>query len=279
MSSKPATSIKITQMPTSALQQAKLSSSPPQNSIFFSMPSASSPSGSTNKTSAMKKLSIARAPKSLCLHIRRLIGMESYVKINFHIDFPLELDLAPFCSFAGEIATDELLKSFMNESEEKDVDPARKSSSLRGDNNARSSTNTTFNSSIVGGQDGYYAVKQNNTCEFPKREMRPRADSASKTSQLLYQLVSVIVHHGDQSGGHYTVYRKLLAEPFSSEKQYEQFVKASFDEKAFPYDSKDSTKNWVHISDEFSRRVSVDEVLQSQAYMLYYEKCEQLKVQ
>lgn len=65
-----------------------------------------------------------------------------------------------------------------------------------------------------------------------------------------YRLVAVIVHTGGAYGGHFTVYRRL----------------------EYP----DSKTQWANISDDFLTFVDEQTVLESEAYMLYYEReCEQ----
>jgi ubiquitin C-terminal hydrolase len=53
------------------------------------------------RQTARKRLTFTRAPKVLCLHLRRLVRAPSGepVKSNGHVRFPLELDLTPYCSF------------------------------------------------------------------------------------------------------------------------------------------------------------------------------------
>jgi len=72
------------------------------------------------------------------------------------------------------------------------------------------------------------------------------------STSLWYKLNSVIVHHGNQAGGHYAVYRKLARE-----------------NSIGPSDA-----DWVYISDEYSRGADWIEVAKAKAYMLYYEKCD-----
>ncbi|KAJ5068184.1 carboxyl-terminal hydrolase [Anaeramoeba ignava] len=77
------------------------------------------------------------------------------------------------------------------------------------------------------------------------------SDIDSKEKDGLYELKSVIVHHGPESSGHFTAYKKMTIE--SLNKQY-------------------LIDQWIHISDRFSQPVSMAEVLGCNAYMLFYEK-------
>mmetsp|Transcript_41845 Transcript_41845/g.67149 ORF Transcript_41845/g.67149 Transcript_41845/m.67149 type:complete len:457 (-) Transcript_41845:14-1384(-) len=87
------------------------------------------------------------------------------------------------------------------------------------------------------------------------KELHPttpdRSENNSETQRVhneqarkgrLFQLNGVIVHHGGAEGGHFTAFRRL--------------GKAS----------------WVHISDARIQRVTEQQVLQAEAYMLLYER-------
>ncbi|KAH9094520.1 hypothetical protein LEN26_018263 [Aphanomyces euteiches] len=58
---------------------------------------------------------------------------------------------------------------------------------------------------------------------------------------LAYHLLAVVVHHGNERGGHYTCYRRIHS-------------------------------SWVHVSDEAVVSVSLSEVLRAKAYLLLYEQ-------
>jgi hypothetical protein len=97
-------------------------------------------------------------------------------------------------------------------------------------------------------------------------------DLAEHQTVLNYQLVSVVVHSGGASGGHYTCYRRLLhEETLTSIRDYEQFLKTVLiknDKRKTPRLS----NKWVYISDEEVKVVDEKEVLKAQAYILFYER-------
>ncbi|GMF25879.1 unnamed protein product [Phytophthora lilii] len=70
----------------------------------------------------------------------------------------------------------------------------------------------------------------------------PPLDEASKQQYLLYDLAAVILHHGNERCGHFTAYRRA------------------------------SPSQWFFVSDESVREAPVAEVLNSCAYMLFYER-------
>lgn len=65
----------------------------------------------------------------------------------------------------------------------------------------------------------------------------------------VYQLAAVVVHSGDAHSGHFVTYRRG-----------------------------NQTSKWFYTSDVEIREVSMEEVLQSTAYMLFYEKTSNLGV-
>lgn len=62
----------------------------------------------------------------------------------------------------------------------------------------------------------------------------------------IYELYGIVVHGGNLGSGHYTAY-----------------VKKKIDE---------NTNKWFFFSDTFVRPATEEEVLQSEAYILFYEK-------
>ncbi|XP_058896287.1 ubiquitin carboxyl-terminal hydrolase 30 isoform X2 [Kogia breviceps] len=71
------------------------------------------------------------------------------------------------------------------------------------------------------------------------------------SSTYLFQLVAVVVHHGDMHSGHFVTYRRSppsAKNPLSTSNQ------------------------WLWISDDTVRKASLQEVLSSSAYLLFYER-------
>jgi ubiquitin C-terminal hydrolase len=108
---------------------------------------------------------------------------------------------------------------------------------------------------------GVDSVSPSSAASIAKMKLK---EKPSTISSFLYQLVSVIVHHGNHAGGHYTVYRRLF--PPSIAEDYKKAVSDGMKMK------EGDVKEWVHISDEKCESVDLDEVMNSQAYMLFYER-------
>uniref|UniRef100_A0A8C6QXT9 Ubiquitin carboxyl-terminal hydrolase n=1 Tax=Nannospalax galili TaxID=1026970 RepID=A0A8C6QXT9_NANGA len=71
------------------------------------------------------------------------------------------------------------------------------------------------------------------------------------SSTYLFRLMAVVVHHGDMHSGHFVTYRRSppsAKNPLSTSNQ------------------------WLWISDDTVRRASLQEVLSSSAYLLFYER-------
>lgn len=68
--------------------------------------------------------------------------------------------------------------------------------------------------------------------------------SSSCSTANWYKLISVILHFGDAYNGHFTVFRRSPRNP----------------------------ERWVYLSDQEVKYVSTETVMNSYAYMLFYEK-------
>ncbi|KAI4820647.1 hypothetical protein KUCAC02_028618 [Chaenocephalus aceratus] len=75
------------------------------------------------------------------------------------------------------------------------------------------------------------------------------------STEYLFQLTAVLVHHGDMHSGHFVTYRRspCSARPSS------------------PFSSQ-----WLWVSDDSVRKASLQEMLSSNAYMLFYERIRRL---
>lgn len=81
--------------------------------------------------------------------------------------------------------------------------------------------------------------------------------SPSSPAEFLFQLTAVLVHHGDMHSGHFVTYRRSPSSTHSSA----------------PFSSQ-----WLWVSDDSVRKASLQEVLSSNAYMLFYERVRRLNL-
>jgi ubiquitin C-terminal hydrolase len=214
------------------------------------------------RQTARKRLTFTRAPKVLCLHLRRLVRAPSGepVKSNCHVRFPLELDLTPYCSFGcGPEPPSAFIrrKTPVEVSKEQEVDDTV----WQFVNRPRFGTVTLPPQlSLSGGSNSSQAEADLHRAKKKMEMTHEKPKQSTSPFSTLYRLVSVIVHHGSHLGGHYAVYRKLLTKPLRDPSQYPEIGSSA------------GTEDWVYISDESVQPCSVAEVLKAQAYMLFYEK-------
>ena len=81
--------------------------------------------------------------------------------------------------------------------------------------------------------------------------------SDNKPDVNRYRLVSAIVHVGDVHTGHFITYRRA---PSKCQTPVEDAVHKSY------------SSQWLYTSDTFVRKASKEEVYNSSAYMLFYER-------
>merc|ERR1712228_138059 len=79
-----------------------------------------------------------------------------------------------------------------------------------------------------------------------------------------YLLMCVIMHHGSDRGGHYTIYKRRINGAIGTN----EIKWKSVHELRRIQDYSE----WYHISDEFVNKVTISQVLRCQAYMLFYQK-------
>ncbi|XP_056384779.1 ubiquitin carboxyl-terminal hydrolase 30 isoform X2 [Hyla sarda] len=78
-----------------------------------------------------------------------------------------------------------------------------------------------------------------------------KSSSPECASSYLFRLMAVIVHHGDMHSGHFVTYRRSPPA-----------VKTP----------KHPSQQWLWVSDDTVRRANIQEVLSSNAYLLFYER-------
>uniref|UniRef100_A0A8C5RQ53 USP domain-containing protein n=1 Tax=Laticauda laticaudata TaxID=8630 RepID=A0A8C5RQ53_LATLA len=146
-------------------------------------------------TNARKQLLISLVPAVLILHLKRFhqAGM-SVRKVNRHVDFPLVLDLAPFCSAFCKNVTD-------------------------------------------GGK-------------------------------VLYALYGIVEHNGSMRGGHYAAYVKIRSSP----KKHLEHNSSNKNVQGLKETPGSAVGQWVYVSDTYVQAVPESRVLNSQAYLLFYER-------
>ncbi|KAI4345147.1 hypothetical protein L6164_012301 [Bauhinia variegata] len=224
----------------------------------------------------LKQLSIARCPRILCLHLKR-VSMNEFgepVKLQDHVSFPLILDVSPFITTRmgrkiQEVDVQRLdnksnpLPNHYNLPYERRMlndiyGTGRENASLchiddgLGSENAESLGDTMRAQSTASPSGSIHIDTQTQ----PTDKVDPSCDSISQET-CLYQLVSVVEHFGIAGGGHYTVYRRVIVE--SSQ--------GISDNQGNP-----TPMQWFCVSDSQVHPVSEEHVLSAEASLLFYER-------
>ncbi|NXI34831.1 UBP30 hydrolase, partial [Galbula dea] len=188
------------------------------------------------KTTFVKQLKLGKLPQCLCIHLQRLSwsNQGTPLKRHEHVQFSefLIMDIYKYHS--------PLQKLSQKHSEE--TTPATKEGTAAKPSDAElpSGTKPLF----MNGACSSPFFMSSGTFPLP---VFPECSSPV----YLYRLMAVVVHHGDMHSGHFVTYRRSPPpprKPFSASSQ------------------------WLWVSDDSVRRASLQEVLSSSAYLLFYER-------
>ena len=127
-----------------------------------------------------------------------------------------------------------------------------------------------------------------------QQSLQPTTEKTLTPRKLLYELLSIVVHHGGPQSGHYTVYRKVrlpkdtdpevriaegdgagllcstLVREQSKETEIDETIPVEMEVEPTGEDQK--TVVWFKVSDTNVRRVEELEVQQANASLLFYER-------
>ncbi|XP_063341998.1 ubiquitin carboxyl-terminal hydrolase 45 isoform X1 [Pelmatolapia mariae] len=119
-------------------------------------------------------------------------------------------------------------------------------------------------------QAGMNLRKVNRHVDFPLiLDLAPFCSASCKNlaagERVLYSLYGIVEHSGSMRGGHYTAYVKVRAPQRKTEQQHKNLSGAR--------DTCSSSQGqWVYVSDTTVQMVPESRVLNSQAYLLFYEE-------
>ncbi|KAK7886479.1 hypothetical protein WMY93_026100 [Mugilogobius chulae] len=118
-------------------------------------------------------------------------------------------------------------------------------------------------------QAGMNLRKVNRHVDFPLiLDLAPFCSASSKnlaaTERVLYSLYGIVEHSGSMRGGHYTAYVKVR----SPQKKTEHHRNMSGARES----SSSGQGQWIYISDTVVQSVPESRVLNTQAYLLFYEE-------
>ncbi|XP_069817494.1 ubiquitin carboxyl-terminal hydrolase 30 [Dendropsophus ebraccatus] len=186
------------------------------------------------KTTFVKQLKLGKLPQCLCIHLQRLSwsNQGSPLKRNEHVQF---------CEY---LALDKY-KYRLNGNVSRQRQPTTQAATQAMDASAAAS-DVPHNSKVQ---------LLNGTCSASLLSPPyPNSKSSSPectSSSYLFRLMAVIVHHGDMHSGHFVTYRRSPPA-----------VKTP----------KHTSQQWLWVSDDSVRRANIQEVLSSNAYLLFYER-------
>nr|XP_020651875.1 ubiquitin carboxyl-terminal hydrolase 16 isoform X2 [Pogona vitticeps] len=121
-------------------------------------------------------------------------------------------------------------------------------------------------------QAGYSLQKVNKHIMFPEIiDLAPFCSVKCKNvaegnSKVLYSLYGIVEHSGTMRSGHYTAYVKMRA---MTNQLSDLVLHGKIQQIA---ESESSKGQWFHISDTHVQAVPISKVLNSQAYLLFYER-------
>lgn len=108
--------------------------------------------------------------------------------------------------------------------------------------------------------------------------VKPSSSSSSSSrrrNRTSYELIAVVVHKGNKRSGHYVAYvsrssTQLALQLHGNSDAVED--EPEFDPRAEIHTSEDPTRSWYYISDSVVQSVTLEQVLQCEAYMLFYQQ-------
>ncbi|MEJ1281931.1 ubiquitin specific peptidase 30 [Cricetulus griseus] len=197
------------------------------------------------RTTFVKQLKLGKLPQCLCIHLQRLswsshgtpLKRHEHVQFNefLMMDFYKYRLLGHKPSQHGPKASENLESAL----ELQDTQSAQKPGlSQPGAPKTQIFMNGACSTSLLP------------TLSSPMAFSLPVAPDYS-SSTYLFRLMAVVVHHGDMHSGHFVTYRRSppsAKNPLSTSNQ------------------------WLWISDDTVRKASLQEVLSSSAYLLFYER-------
>ncbi|KAI0507775.1 hypothetical protein KFK09_013903 [Dendrobium nobile] len=240
----------------------------------------------TGISHALKKLSIIKCPKVLCIHLQRgsMNCQGELVKLQGHISFPLFLNLSAFVETATKLGQLTSVKYMHNNMKaldctllkQKDMWMLQHFYRIVGQNPSVASLSEIkfevpsgkllesklLEAASVDNSEKTVtelATDLDQACIIPERSYCEKVEITRSSAICMYQLCSVVEHYGRPGSGHYAVYRKLAS-------------KLSFSVAGELPDSMNGS--WVYISDTKVKRISLEDVLAAEASMLFYEKVE-----
>ncbi|KAK7318501.1 hypothetical protein RJT34_03203 [Clitoria ternatea] len=205
----------------------------------------------------LKQLSIARCPRILCIQVKR-VHMNVFgeqVKLQGHISFPLILDVFSFMTTRLGLKIQEVdynMKCNRRSTMPKHYNLQSEIRPLKFGYFFGAAREQIHSDSLI--DNGFITPSNREVLHTDTVDVSHNLDSRET---CLYRLVSVVEHFGRAGSGHYTVYRCVRME--SSEDVSDDYFSQT-------------SMHWFCVSDSQVHAVSEEDVLSSEASMLFYER-------
>uniref|UniRef100_A0A3B5A5N0 Ubiquitin carboxyl-terminal hydrolase n=1 Tax=Stegastes partitus TaxID=144197 RepID=A0A3B5A5N0_9TELE len=192
----------------------------------------------SQRTTFVKQLKLGKLPQCLCIHLQRLTWSSegTPIKRQEHVQFTEYLSMDRYKHNSSTLRTQRIKCA---------------PKAIKAENSDDSTEKPTANGT---GMLGFLI------CSIILLDQYLSFDHSvvpSSSTEYLFQLTAVLVHHGDMHSGHFVTYRRSPPSPRSSS----------------PFSSQ-----WLWVSDDSVRKASLHEVLSSNAYMLFYERVRRLSL-
>ncbi|XP_008333772.1 ubiquitin carboxyl-terminal hydrolase 30 isoform X2 [Cynoglossus semilaevis] len=188
----------------------------------------------SQRTTFVKHLKLGKLPQCLCIHLQRLTWSSegTPIKRQEHVQFSEYLSMDRYKHNVSTQRNMQLRCTAKSANVENTDKPTDNGIDAERHNNNNPFSNGNC-SSLFHLSPGANLIYDYNSPEY------------------YFLLTAVLVHHGDMHSGHFVTYRRSPSSPRSCS----------------PFSSQ-----WLWVSDDSVRKASLQEVLSSNAYMLFYER-------
>lgn len=196
----------------------------------------------SQRTTFIKQLKLGKLPQCLCIHLQRLTWSNegTPIKKQEHVQFTEYLSMDRY-KHRATIQRIQHANGVPTCKKTEDLEDTPDKTASNGNDVEHHNNNKPLSN---GTQPSVFLHSP-----VPSPQLHFTYDYSP--TEYLFQLMAVLVHHGDMHSGHFVTYRRCPSSPRSPS----------------PFSSQ-----WVWVSDDSVRKASLQEVLSSNAYLLFYER-------
>ncbi|XP_067083722.1 ubiquitin carboxyl-terminal hydrolase 30 isoform X1 [Osmerus mordax] len=204
----------------------------------------------SQRTTFIKQLKLGKLPQCLCIHLQRLTWSNegTPIKRQEHVQFTEYLSMDRYKHHSS------MQRQQHSQGSPRTSQPDNSGGAVEKDLTA-GAEHLNNNKPLSNGTSFLRSPGLNPQLNFTYDYSGIPHPSLPSTSEYLFQLMAVLVHHGDMHSGHFVTYRRSppparCPSPVSSQ--------------------------WLWVSDDSVRKASLQEALSSNAYLLFYERVRRL---